>query len=141
MVKFDEVRLKNFRDHFGKLVCNCKAFNDMIEIMLKLEDKRLLYYIIEKFWFIEQQRCHYWKNLPKSVKSYYRPFFRKNMQNVMRNAISRCGNMDCTTKMKGENGERLFADKCELAYQFNKSNCHTIIMNVLSTYFKVTCKV
>lgn len=137
----NEKILLNFREHFGKLVNNSKSFNDMIVMLSELEDKRILFYIIEKFWFIEQQRCHYWKPLPKKLKSYYRPYFRSNMVAIMTNAISYCRHMDCTTRLKDENGNWLFANDCEIACQFNKSNCDDFIRCVLSTYFKINCKV
>lgn len=130
---YNEERLTNFKEHFGKLVNNCKAFDDMLNELLQLEDKRLTYIIINKFWFIEQQRCHYWNNLPKNVKSYYRPYFMKNMRNVMITTLSKCSH--------NEEGKPVWADESETTYQFNKSRCHGFILNVLSTYFKIRCKV
>lgn len=137
----NEERVLKFKEHFGKLVDNCPAFYDMIDILSKFEDKRLLHIIISKFWFIEHQRCQYWKVLPKNVKSYYRPYFRQNMMNVMMTALNRCGQIDITANMTNENGKRVWADENEYAFQFNRSNCYTFVMNVLSTYFKKNCKV
>lgn len=44
-------------------------------------------------------------------------------------------------RLKDENGNWLFANDCEIACQFNKSNCDDFIRCVLSTYFKINCKV
>lgn len=141
-LKFNnEERLANFKEHFGKLVNNCKAFDDMLNELLQLEDKRLVYIIINKFWFIERQRCHYWNNLPKNVKSYYRPYFMKNMRNVMLTTLSKCGSIDITAHMINEEGRPVWADESETTYQFNKSRCYGFVLNVLSTYFKIRCKV
>ena len=43
--------------------------------------------------------------------------------------------------MINEEGKPVWADESETTYQFNKSRCHGFILNVLSTYFKIRCKV